>query len=233
MKRLRQSEKDWEVPYLGDGVSSIRLTAGRRVFEKSLIVGRDHGEGSLLGLRVEPIPAELRHTGYNTPRQHTKRGNAMKHGTLLLVLGVLFLTTALVGLGCSEQQPANTPQIPATSTTHTSLATATSPTVPVTEQGRPSQAPHRLHPPSRAGRRRPPWQMCQKRSRSVSRRPVQPQTRRSPAGSTATWSSPPGNSGRDRPGASRSPCSTGTSPPRASSAFPCTPGSARPRPHRG
>ena len=63
----------------------------------------------------------------------------MKHGTLLLVLGVLFLTTALIGLGCSEQQPANTQPL---------AATATSPTVPVNGQSTPvpNEEPFRLWP---------------------------------------------------------------------------------------
>ena len=44
----------------------------------------------------------------------------MKHRTLLLVLGVLFLTITVVGLGCSGQQPANTP--PAGQTPDTPLS---------------------------------------------------------------------------------------------------------------
>ena len=40
----------------------------------------------------------------------------MKHGALLLVLGVLFLTVALA-LGCSGQQPTNTPPAPTIATT--------------------------------------------------------------------------------------------------------------------
>ena len=72
----------------------------------------------------------------------------MKHGALLLVLGVLFLTTALIGLGCSEQQPANTQPPTAMETTRTAPTTATSPTAPVDGQSTPvpKAEPIRLWP---------------------------------------------------------------------------------------
>ena len=72
----------------------------------------------------------------------------MKHGTLLLVLGVLFLTTALIGLGCSDQKPANTPPPAGTETTHAATATATGPTTPAGGQNTavPKAEPIRLWP---------------------------------------------------------------------------------------
>ena len=71
----------------------------------------------------------------------------MKHATLLLVLGVLFLTAGIT-LGCSGQQPASTQPLAATETTRAAPATATSPTAPVNGQSTsvPKAEPVRLWP---------------------------------------------------------------------------------------
>ena len=75
----------------------------------------------------------------------------MKHATLLPVLGVMFLIIALAGMGCSEQQPANTPP-PGAAETTPAAPTAAGPTEPVDRQtpSAPKAKPIRLWPAGKA-----------------------------------------------------------------------------------